>query len=69
MLLLTDQGYMGLELWRPAVRTVASLLWRAKSTIALPVEQVLDDGLFRTTYGDMPARAIEYTIPESGDRL
>ena len=68
MLLLTDRGNIGLEQWRSAVRTGASLLWRAKSTTA-PMEQVLGDGSFRTTYAGMPVRGIEYTIPESGDRL
>lgn len=69
MLLLADRGYIGLALWRSAAQTGSSLLWRAKSKTPLPVEQVLEDGSFRTTYADMPVRVVEYTIPESGDRV
>ncbi len=46
MLCLADRGYFGFDLWQQAARTGAALLWRAPSSIKLPVETALADGSY-----------------------
>ncbi len=45
-LLLADQGFYGFELWQTARATGADLLWRLRSSAAVPGLQVLDDGSY-----------------------
>ena len=44
MLCLADRQFFGNALWSRAVSTGADLLWRVKSNLRLPREQVLPDG-------------------------
>jgi hypothetical protein len=49
MLCLADQQFFGHALWQRAASTGAHLLWRVKSNLRLPREQVLPDGSYLTT--------------------
>jgi hypothetical protein len=72
MLLLADRGFYGFELWQAARTTGADLLWRVRSSAALPVLQVLDDGSYLSSVhaeadrkrrrNPVPVRVIEYTL-------
>lgn len=44
MLCLADRLYPSFSLWKKALSTGASLLWRTRSNADLPVEEVLPDG-------------------------
>jgi hypothetical protein len=46
MLCLADRLYPNFSLWKKAIPTGASLLWRARSNADLPVEEVLADGSY-----------------------
>lgn len=46
MLCLADRLYPNFSLWKKAVSTGASLLWRSKSNADLRVEEVLSDGSY-----------------------
>jgi Transposase DDE domain len=46
MLVLADRNFYGYDLWRQAVETGASLLWRIISNIELPVAVELADGSY-----------------------
>jgi len=48
MLCLADRGFYGFELWGLARTTGADLLWRLKKNLALPCEQRLPDGSYRS---------------------
>jgi hypothetical protein len=52
MLVLADRGFYGFKLWRIACLTQASLLWRVKANLGLPVEKLLDDGSYLSTVFD-----------------
>ena len=49
MLCLADRQFFGHALWQRAASTGADLLWRVKSNLRLPREQVLPDGSYLTT--------------------
>jgi hypothetical protein len=49
MLCLADRQFFGHALWSRAASTGADLLWRVKSNLRLPREQVLPDGSYLTT--------------------
>ena len=49
MLCLADRQFSGHALWSRAASTGADLLWRGKSNLRLPREQVLPDGSYLTT--------------------
>jgi hypothetical protein len=49
MLCLADRQFFGHALWSRAVSTGADLLWRVKSNLRLPREQVLPDGSYLST--------------------
>jgi hypothetical protein len=81
MLALADRGLMSIELWRQALATGAQLLWRVKTgqgSPALPVDQVLADGSWRSRLGVVSERShqrrrepilvrvIDYTIDDPG---
>jgi transposase IS4-like protein/DDE family transposase len=81
MLALADRGLMSIELWRQALATGAQLLWRVKTgqgSPALPVDQVLADGSWRSRLGvtsershqrrrePILVRVIDYTIDDPG---
>lgn len=44
MLVLTDRGFCGPDLWRAAKAGGAALLWRVRSVVVLPVLETLADG-------------------------
>ena len=67
MLLLADRGYLGVVLWRSAVRTGADLLWRVKCDTVLPLRQALPDGSYLCEFGGLPARVVENAIAESDE--
>jgi hypothetical protein len=46
MLCLADRLYPNFSLWKKALSTGASLLWRMRSNADLPVEEVLGDGSY-----------------------
>jgi len=49
MLCLADRLFYGHELWAKALQSGAQLLWRVKSNLRLPVEQLLPDGSYLST--------------------
>lgn len=78
MLCLADRGYFGFGLWQQAARTGADLLWRAPSSVKLPVETALPDGSYLSQLNTwrrrnltpkgqgMPVRVVEYRIDGVG---
>lgn len=46
MLVMVDRGFYSYDLWRQAVETGASLLWRVSSNVVLPVAVELADGSY-----------------------
>jgi hypothetical protein len=72
MLLLTDRGFFGVDIWQTAAATGADLLWRVRKDIVLPVTEQLPDGSYLTEIFDqrdihhtrpgVPVQAVEYTI-------
>ena len=80
MLALADRGLLAVELWRQALATGASLLWRAKTGAtghALPVDQELADGSWlsrldagghrrRDPRGPILVRVLDYSIDDPG---
>lgn len=74
MLVLADRNFYGFKLWRIACATGAKLAWRVKSTLKLPVEQMLPDGSYLSTVFDsedrqrrqgQTVRVIDYTLKGS----
>jgi hypothetical protein len=81
MLALADRGLFSIELWRQALATGAQLLWRVKTgqgSPALPVDQVLADGSWRSRLGvvsdrshqrrrePIVVRVVDYTLEDPG---
>jgi hypothetical protein len=71
MLLLADRGFYSFKLWQIARASGAALLWRAGTTLKLPVEKVLPDGSYLSTVYDsadsarkhgLTVRVIEYEL-------
>jgi hypothetical protein len=73
MVCLADRGLLGFDLWHVANATGAALVWRAGSTLKLPVLERLADGSYRselrwnyfcksTDRTPIPVRVIEYTL-------
>ena len=74
MLVLADRNFYGFKLWRIACASGAKLVWRVKSNLGLPVQQLLADGSYLSTVFDSADRArlsgqivrvIDYTLQES----
>ena len=74
MLVLADRNFYSFKLWQAACATGAKLTWRVKSTLGLPVQQLLDDGSYLSTVFDSTDRArksgqtvrvIDYTLHDS----
>jgi len=77
MLVLADRNFYGFKLWRIACASGAKLAWRVKSTLKLPVEQMLPDGSYLSTVFDssdharrsgQTVRVIDYTLQDSPPR-
>lgn len=75
LLLLADRLFYSFSAWRAARATGAELLWRAKSNMVLPVDQVLGDGSYLSRVYDSadrakaepePVRVVEYTLEDPG---
>ena len=49
MLVLADRNFYSFKLWQATCATGAKLAWRVKSTLGLPVEQLLSDGSYLST--------------------
>lgn len=79
MLCLADRLFASFRLWQRAGATGAALLWRIRSNLVLPVEQVLPDGSYLSTFygstkdrrhqrGGLRVRVIEYQLEEHPDQ-
>jgi hypothetical protein len=75
MLVLADRLFYGFQAWQAARSSGAELLWRAKSNLVLPVDEVLADGSYRSRVYDSgdrkrdspePVRVIEYELSDPG---
>ncbi len=72
MLCIADRGFFSYGLWKQARETGADLLWRVRSDIILPVEDILPDGSYlshlssyRAKRGKEPpisVRVVEYQL-------
>jgi hypothetical protein len=73
MLCLADRLFASFALWQQATATGAALLWRIRSNLVLPVEAVLPDGSYLSTFYASPkdrrhrreglrVRVIEYRL-------
>ena len=78
MLCVADRGFLGFDLWQRAAATGAQLVWRATSTLRLPVLERYADGSYRSELrwnshcrsADRTAiavRVIEYTLDGAPD--
>lgn len=74
MLVLADRNFYGFRLWQTACASGAKLVWRVKSNLKLPVEQMLPDGSYLSTIFDsadrqrragQAVRVIEYALQDS----
>ena len=74
MLVMADRNFYSFKLWQKACASGAGLLWRVKSNLGLPVEQVLADGSYLSTVFDSEdkrrrngqrVRVIDYTLEDS----
>lgn len=74
MLVLADRNFYSFKLWQAACATGAKLAWRVKSTLGLPVQQLLSDGSYLSTvFGakdrarqhGQTVRVIDYTLHDS----
>ena len=74
MLVMADRNFYSFKLWQKACASGAGLLWRVKSNLGLPVEQVLADGSYLSTVFDSEdkrrrngqrVRVIDYTLGDS----
>ena len=74
MLVLADRNFYSFKLWQATCATGAKLAWRVKSTLGLPVKQLLSDGSYLSTVFDSADRArksgqtvrvIDYTLRDS----
>jgi len=78
MLLITDRGFYGFELWQQAEASGAELLWRLKKNAVFTVEERLPDGSYLSraypnpnarrdgTHAGVPVRIIEYELEGDG---
>ncbi len=75
MLVLADRLFYGFGAWQAARASGAELLWRAKSNLVLPVDEVLTDGSYRSRVYDSadrrrqspePVRVVEYELCDPG---
>ena len=75
MLVLADRLFYGFGAWQAARARGAELLWRAKSNLILPVDEVLADGSYRSRVYDSadrkrsspePVRVVEYELCDPG---
>lgn len=73
MLVLADRGFWSFQAWQAARAGGAELLWRARSNLILPVDQVLEDGSFRSRIYDsadrkrtepLEVRVVEYELTD-----
>lgn len=73
MLCLADRLFASFSLWQQASQTGAQLLWRVRANYRLPVEKVLSDGSYLSTFyastadqrhksNGLRVRVIEYTL-------
>jgi hypothetical protein len=71
MLVLADRNFYGFKLWQAACASGARLAWRVKSSLKLPVLQLLADGSYlsavfdsadRTRSAGQTVRVIDYTL-------
>ena len=73
MLCLADRLFSTFPFWKKAVATGADLLWRIRNNLVLPVEEVLADGSYLSTFypstkdrrkktNGMRVRVIEYQL-------
>ena len=71
MLVLADRNFYGFKLWQTACASGAKLAWRVKSSLLLPVRQLLPDGSYLSAVFDSADRArsagqtvrvIDYTL-------
>lgn len=78
MLVIADRGFWGFQAWQAAREGGAELLWRVRSNLILPVDEVLEDGSYRSRIHDsadrkrtepVAVRVVEYelTDPALGD--
>lgn len=74
MLVLADRNFYSFKLWQLASASGAKLAWRVKSTLKLPVQQMLPDGSYlsevfnsedRQRRHGQTVRVIDYTLKES----
>jgi Insertion element 4 transposase N-terminal/Transposase DDE domain len=74
MLVLADRGFYGFKLWKSACATGAKLVWRVKSKMLLPVQQMLPDSSYLSMVFDSTdkgrkqgqvVRVIDYTLQDS----
>ena len=71
---MADRNFYSFKLWQATCATGAKLAWRVKSTLGLPVAQLLSDGSHLSTVFDSADRArklgqtvrgIDYTLQGS----
>jgi hypothetical protein len=78
MLCLADRLFAGFPLWQQAAATGATLLWRIRSNLVLPVEEALPDGSYLSSFyaspkdrrhrrGGLRVRVIEYQLSDHPD--
>jgi len=78
MLVIADRGFWGFQAWQAAREGGAELLWRVRSNLILAVEEVLEDGSYRSRIYDaadrrraepVEVRVVEYELadPALGD--
>lgn len=78
MLCLADRLFAGFPLWQQAAGTGADLLWRIRSNLVLPVEEVRPDGSYLSSFyaspkdrrhrrGGLRVRVIEYQLEGQPD--
>ena len=74
MLVLADRNFYGFKLWCIACATGAKLVWRVRSNLKLPAQQLLPDGSYLSVVFDSQdkrrsagqvVRVIDYTLSDS----
>jgi len=73
MLLLADRGFWSFQAWQAAREGGAELLWRTRSNLILAVDEVLEDGSYRSRIYDsvdrqraepVEVRVVEYELAD-----
>lgn len=75
MVVTADRNFPGYELWRDAAATGAALLFRARSSVDFPIDQVLKDGSYlsrlktprdlrKSGAQDITVRVIKYQLTD-----